>query len=740
MHFHNRWSLALASGLVLLAACDGTRAPLATLPDAPSAALASGPGGLVAFYSFDQDAGDGRVSPTGVTHLPTGGYEGGAFHFDGAGGHIDLPVDVNPSVRPALTMGAWFRAESIPWDRQAQVLSHDNGGYDRSIDLDDRATDLHGLYLVSAFTGHGVLGSGVLAETSQWHFAAVTYDPSGRITLYVDGQETATTGLPGAGVDFLRVAGNPAGATDTGEPFHGIVDNVFVYDRVLTADEVERIRTGGACAIVSCQQPRRMAFYPFDTGPGDGMRSGATLHSAGGYQGGAYYFDGVDDHIDLPIDINPAKMPRMTMGAWMRTASLPFNRSAQILSHDNGGYDRSIDLDQRALNGWSPLDGRHRVSAFNGNGLVPGSVVNVGAWTFVAAVYEDSTVTLYVDGMRYGSRAWRGEGMPFLRVGNSPSRNEAFHGWIDNVFVVNEALTEQEIAAIRAGGACVLAGTPCNRAPTVQAGGAYATAEGAPVALELAASDPDGDALSITWNLGDGTTGTGAPPAWHTYADNGTYTLTITATDAKGLSATATTTAQIANVRPTVLAFAGDSSLLPGERYGATVSFNDPGADLWTGTVDYGDGSAVQPLAMSGRSAALAHTYAAPGAYIVRVNVRDDDDATAGTATATVIVVSVDDGIMQTADLVAQAFSAGELEPEAARRIYERLNQASTFLGRADTAPTVRQEVAMLNIALRNIDAALMLLSGNGPATVAARRDLLHVRAVVKARLDAIVL
>jgi trimeric autotransporter adhesin len=93
---------------------------------------------------------------------------------------------------------------------------------------------------------------------------------------------------------------------------------------------------------------------------------------------------------------------------------------------------------------------------------------------------------------------------------------------------------------------------PENQAPTADAGGPYSGTAGEHVTFDgTSSSDPDGDLpLSFTWSFGDGGTGTGATPS-HAYTEAGTYTISLTVTDARGASSTpATTTATIAAAPP----------------------------------------------------------------------------------------------------------------------------------------------------------------------------------------------
>jgi len=232
------------------------------------------------------------------------------------------------------------------------------------------------------------------------------------------------------------------------------------------------------------------------------------------------------------------------------------------------------------------------------------------------------------------------------------------------------------------------------RPPAAVMNGPYASNEGSSVALSSAgSSDPDGDALSFAWDFGDGATASGAAVS-HTWTQNGSYTVTLVATDILGLTSTVTTTATIANVAPVIAAFSG-ATLLPGETYSASSSFIDPGADSWNATVNYGDGTGTSPLGLSGMSFSLSHVYTTPGTFTALVSVSDGDDVS--TASATVTVMTPVQGIAAAQALVQSLNAGGSLNNGNANSLLVKLNAASASLKQGQAGAAVNQLEALLN-------------------------------------------
>ena len=182
-----------------------------------------------------------------------------------------------------------------------------------------------------------------------------------------------------------------------------------------------------------------------------------------------------------------------------------------------------------------------------------------------------------------------------------------------------------------------------NVVPTVHAEGG-AVAPGTPFNSIGSIIDPGAETFTVTVNYGDG------PEQWvhgvykntflldHTYAQSGTYQVTITVDDGDGGVDTATVQVVVTESAPMVMVNGGSTD--EGSLFTAPGSFSAAGGTSWTATVNYGDGTGWQPLALDGSSFLLSHTYADDGLYYVSVRVTDDTGLT-GSGMAMVQVLNV---------------------------------------------------------------------------------------------------
>ena len=171
--------------------------------------------------------------------------------------------------------------------------------------------------------------------------------------------------------------------------------------------------------------------------------------------------------------------------------------------------------------------------------------------------------------------------------------------------------------------------------PIGAASGPAALNEGDSATFDASASlDTNGSIVSYEWSFGDGSSASGVS-ATHTFSQDGVFVVTLTVTDNDGLTDTASVTVTVANVAPAIGAIP-DASVQSGAAYTVAGSFADPGADTWTATVDFGDGSAPAQAMLMGRDFSLVHVYETAGTFTVTVTIADDDTSSSTTHTVTV--------------------------------------------------------------------------------------------------------
>ncbi len=174
-----------------------------------------------------------------------------------------------------------------------------------------------------------------------------------------------------------------------------------------------------------------------------------------------------------------------------------------------------------------------------------------------------------------------------------------------------------------------------NQPPTADPNGPYSGQAGQVITFDGSGStDPDGTIASYAWTFGDGATGSGVSPT-HSYAADGTYTVSLTVTDNAGATHSASTTATITttgNLPPT----ANPNGPYTGT-VGASITFNGSGSSDPDGTIasyawNFGDGA-------TGTGVSPTHSYSAAGTYTVSLTVTDNDGAT-NTASTTATITS----------------------------------------------------------------------------------------------------
>jgi hypothetical protein len=140
----------------------------------------------------------------------------------------------------------------------------------------------------------------------------------------------------------------------------------------------------------------------------------------------------------------------------------------------------------------------------------------------------------------------------------------------------------------------------------------------------------------------------------HTYAEEGSYTVTTTVNDAAtGASlVTATSTATVADAPLTVkgATIAGTEGA---SAAGVVATFTDPGtAADFTATINWGDGSTssgtVAAAAAGGFQVTASHTYVDEGTYPTTITVKDDGGSTAtGTGSAKIADAALTAGLVK---------------------------------------------------------------------------------------------
>jgi hypothetical protein len=174
-------------------------------------------------------AHNGQVS--GATWTP-GGVFGQSLSFDGINDWVTVPHNAALDLTGGMTLEAWVKPSALSTWRSV-IQKERTGAFDYALYAN---TDT-AFPSARVFTSSGIEARGPQTLlTTTWTHLAMSWDGTD-VRLFVDGAEVAAQAAPGPLVTStgdLRIGGNSLRS----EWFSGLIDEVRVYNRPLTAEQI----------------------------------------------------------------------------------------------------------------------------------------------------------------------------------------------------------------------------------------------------------------------------------------------------------------------------------------------------------------------------------------------------------------------------------------------------------------------------------------------------------------------
>jgi hypothetical protein len=428
--------------------------------------------GLVGLWSFDGadvtdkvydrsgNANNGTFVGGATSSAKVVGKIGQALRFDGVDDYVETPLQVTGD---QVTMSLWAKKLGAgPNDPEAIMISQ----YATYLDYCYAGQTL--FTLTTVVGGAKDLSGGSCPPTGTWTHYVGTYDGS-MMRLYMNGVEVASTSKTGSLNNNFQsfFIGKYSGG---GYEFNGIIDDVRVYNRGLSATDVKKLYNSGLAtgnkSPSSTITNGLVGLWTLDgadvtnkvydrSGNGNdmGFYGGATSTAkTPGRMGQGLRFDGVDDYAVTSGNTFPWPTSAYSLSVWAKKMGSGTSEPRQIMIGDSSANY----LDMCASG--HPMFSVNTTVTQN---IVYGSndCAGTGVWTHYLGTWNGSRANLYVNGIDVsGDFPTSGTLLPQndVTIGTYQVGSFTTNGVLDDARVYNRALTAAEVRQLYNAGSAKL--------------------------------------------------------------------------------------------------------------------------------------------------------------------------------------------------------------------------------------------------------------------------------------------
>jgi len=425
--------------------------------------------GPVAHYPFNGNANDESGNGNnGTEHggvLLTAdrfGNDNSAYSFDGVDDYIQIPNSESFNIENQITISYWVKLEtSAPYYYPYHIV--EKGG---SWGSGQRAWDIN-FAIGFDDTTYSVWCTDF--ESERYYNVTMTYDGI-TAAIYKNGNK----------IDSVRCTGLiPTSTADIfiGEYafggnyyFDGIIDDVRIYNRALNESEIDSLYHEGGW------NTDLVAYYPFNGNANDesgngnhGTEHGGVLLTADrfGNDNSAYSFDGMDDYIEI-IDNGFSKGDSFSLSLWININGINAsnNNNNLVICKEVSSNDTEFRLNF-STNQDEPYRLHFEANSIGANPSVSVYNLNRYQWHHLLLTYGNNKMRCYLNSVLNDSVENQNpiiEGDMPIYIGSGTFNNSMldyyFHGAIDDIYIYNSVLEENEIDSLYHEGGWDLDTTP----------------------------------------------------------------------------------------------------------------------------------------------------------------------------------------------------------------------------------------------------------------------------------------